>query len=157
MTMKFTNILKPYSRGKQRWWSRWSQQRQTEGGWALLSPCHLQPANQLRPRNICVLLNFSGDDHDLVVPITVSNISKNPCIGSLERGDKADQVADVRLDCFWTFGLSCEALTTISYLMGRTTSITCPNIRLVKPSPASLVLPDLNNKLFCFNRRTLLS
>ena len=104
MTMKFTKILKPYSRGKQRWWSRWSQRRQTEGGWALLSPCHLQPANQLRPRKICVLLNFSGDDHDLVVPITVSNISKNPCIGSLERGDKADQVADVRLDCFWTFG-----------------------------------------------------
>ena len=56
---------------------------------------------------------------------------------------------------FWS--IKCEALTTISYLMGRTTSITCPNIRLVKPSPASLVLPDLNNKLFCFNRRTLLS
>ena len=45
---------------------------------------------------------------------------------------------------------------SVSNLMGRTTSITCPNIRLVKPSPASSILPVLNRKLVYFGR-TLLS
>ena len=86
---------------------------------------------------------------NLVMPITVSNVSKNPCIRSMVCQCEADQVAGME---YTTSLCLCkdQKKKTFSNLIGRITSMTCPRIRLVKPSPASSVLPSSINEIFEF-------
>ena len=92
---------------------------------------------------------------NLVMPITVSNVSKNPCIRSMVCQCEADQVAGMEYTmslCLCKDKKFLILLTggTFSNLIGRITSMTCPRIRLVKPSPASSVLPSSINEIFEF-------